>query len=582
MTHEAQDNAKDPLPDNLASCHALIDQQAALIQQERARNEELAAEHEKLRKLLHHFVNGSRSEKRILDSPGQGLLPFETQEEFEAAKAEAEAEAKQIIQKYEVQRHERKKKRRSESLPVDLPRVEVPVEVDESLRNCPQHGERTLMGEDIVETLVVEPPKAYVEVRRFPKFVCPTDKKCGVASPERPTGLTEGNRYSASVAAAVIDYKWGQYIPIYRQQDLFAACGWTPRRSTLLNLVEAAEFAVDPLLDLMKRRVQGDIGVGIDETSCRMLLPKVDPELDPRDPKSVRLDEKLREARSKGDKSLLAKMWVYSGLHEAPYNIFDFRVSRHRDGPEDFFQDSRCKVQGDCFSGNQSVVLRSDGRLEFVACWSHARRKVADALTYEKESEQLIGMIQALYDIETRAKEYSVEKREQIRAGESAAILASIGKWLASPVVAEVLPKSDFGEALRYIRNHWRALNAFVDDGRIPIDNNSVEQLMKQVALGRKAWLFVSSVASGERSAKMMSLVSSARRHDLDSRAYVEDVLRQLLEGCTDYERLLPDNWKRSHPGAVRQYRQEERRDKADRKQYNAARRRKLRRQLLD
>jgi hypothetical protein len=312
-----------------------------------------------------------------------------------------------------------------------------------------------------------------------------------------------------------------------------------------------------------------------------MLLPTVDPELDPSDPKSVRLNEKLREARSKGDKSLLAKMWVYSGLHEAPYNIFDFRVSRHRDGPEEFFRDSRCKVQGDCFSGNQSVVLRSDGRLEFVACWSHARRKVADALTYEKESEQLVGMIQALYDIETRAKDYSVEKREQIRAHESAAILASIGKWLASPVVAEVLPKSDFGEALRYIRNHWRALNTFLEDGRIPIDNNSVEQLMKQVALGRKAWLFVSNVASGERSAKMMSLVSSARRHDLDSRAYTEDVLRQLLDGCTEYDRLLPDIWKRSHPESIRQYRQEERRDKADRKQYNAARRRKLRRQLL-
>lgn len=567
------DAVKD-LPSDLASCQTLILEQ-------RGQLNELSAEMEQLRKLLAHFVNGSRSEKRILDSPGQGLLPFETQEEFEAAKEEAETEAKQIIEKYEVQQHERKKKCRSESLPADLPRVEVPVEVDDSLRNCPQHGERKQMGEDIVETLVVEPPKAYVEVRRFPKFICQADRKCGVASPERPTGLTEGNRYSPSVAAAVIDYKWGQYLPIYRQQDLFAACGWTPRRSTLVNLVEAAEFAVDPLLELMTRRVQNDIGVGIDETSCRMLLPKVDPELDPHDPKSVRLDEKLREARAKGNKSLLAKMWVYSGLHEAPYNIFDFRVSRHRDGPEDFFRNSRCKVQGDCFSGNQSVVLRSDERLEFVACWSHARRKVADALTYEQESEQLVGMIQALYDIETRAKGYSSKQRQQLRGRDSVAVLNSIRKWLDSPVVAEVLPKSDFGEALRYIRNHWRALNAFVEDGRIPIDNNSVEQLMKQVALGRKAWLFVSNVAGGERSAKMMSLVSSARRHDLDSRAYIEDVLKQLLEGCTDYDRLLPDIWKRTHPEAIRVYRQEERRDKADRKQYNAARRRKLRRQLL-
>lgn len=573
MTHEAQNNSTGQLPADLATCHALIEQ-------ERARNEELAAEYEKLRKLLVHFVNGSRSEKRILDSPGQGLLPFETQEEYEAAKAEAEAEAKQIIAKYEVQQHERKKKRRSESLPIDLPRVEVPVEVDDSLTACPQHGERKQIGEDIVETLVVEPPKAYVEVRRYPKFVCPADKKCGVASPERATGLTEGNRYSPSVAAAVIEYKWGQYIPIYRQQDLFAACGWTPRRSTLLNLVEATEFAVDPLLALMKRRVQNDIGVGIDETSCRMLLPKVDPKLDPGDLKSVRLDEKLREAKAKGDKSLLAKMWVYSGLHEAPYNIFDFRVSRHRDGPEEFFRNSRCKVQGDCFSGNKSVVLRSDGRLEFVACWAHARRKVVESLTYQQEADQLLGMIQALYDIETRATVYSIEQREQLRSRESAVILASIDKWLASPVVAAVLPKSDFGEALRYIRNHWSALNVYVGDGRIPIDNSLVEQLMKQVALGRKAWLFVSSVAGGERSAKMMSLVSSARRHDLDARLYIEDVLRQLLEGCTDYERLLPDIWKQSHPEAIRQYRQEERRDKADRKQVRAARRRLLRNRL--
>ena len=63
--------------------------------------------------------------------------------------------------------------------------------------------------------------------------------------------------------------------------------------------------------------------------------------------------------------------------------------------------------------------------------------------------------------------------------------------------------------------------------------------------------------------------------------SYIEDILRQLLDGCTDYERLLPDVWKQSHPEAIRVYRQEERRDKADRKQYNAARRRKLRRQLL-
>ena len=82
------------------------------------------------------------------------------------------------------------------------------------------------------------------------------------------------------------------------------------------------------------------------------------------------------------------------------------------------------------------------------------------------------------------------------------------------------------------------------------------------------------SVAGGERSAKMMTLVSSARRHDLDVWGYVKDALDQLLAGSTDYHSLLPDVWKQQHPEAIRAYRVEERRDKAERKQLNAARRR--------
>ena len=152
--------------------------------------------------------------------------------------------------------------------------------------------------------------------------------------------------------------------------------------------------------------------------------------------------------------------------------------------------------------------------------------------------------------------------------------LELIHGWLDTRPLQDVLPKSDFAEALRYIRNHWKELNVYVRDGRIPIDNNLVEQLMKQVAMGRKAWLFVCSVAGGEQSARMMTLVSSARRHDLDVRIYLKDVLDQLLAGCTDYHRLLPDVWKQSHREAVRQYRVEERRDKAERKQLEAARRR--------
>ena len=134
-------------------------------------------------------------------------------------------------------------------------------------------------------------------------------------------------------------------------------------------MVNQADFVLQPLVAYITRLVQKDIGVGLDDTKCRMLLPRDPPQVIPGDLKSLRLGEKVAEALAKGESSLLAKMWAYAGLHLVPYNIFDFRVSRHRDGPDDFFRNSRCIVQGDCFSGNLSVVLSSDDRLTFVACW---------------------------------------------------------------------------------------------------------------------------------------------------------------------------------------------------------------------
>ena len=137
-----------------------------------------------------------------------------------------------------------------------------------------------------------------------------------------------------------------------------------------------------------------------------------------------------------------------------------------------------------------------------------------------------------------------------------------------------ILPKSDFAKALQYVRNHLVELKRYLADGCLPMDNNETEQLMKQVALGRKNWLFAGSVEGGERSAGFLTLVSSALRNDLDVWVYVKDVLDQLLAGSTDYEPLLPWNWAASHPEAIRKYRVEERRERSDRKRGNRDRRR--------
>jgi transposase len=589
------------LPTDLASSHALLREQASrlavsagtiaeqstkiaeqsatiasltsTVASQQKQLDELGLEMEKLRKLLSHFVNGSRSEKRILPHPTQACLPFDNDPEYQAARAAALAQADAIVQQFTVTRTVGKKKR-DEALPSHLRRVEKVIEGDESLRTCVTHGERAIIGYDITESLVHVRPELYVIVKKYPKYACTANPVCGITSPERPTSLVEGDRFDTSIAASIIEAKWHLHLPIYRQQDIFAASGWTPSRSTLLNIVTQSAFVFLPLVNYMKYLVQRDYAVGLDETSCRLLFPKNAPSLIEGDLKSRRLADKIAEAKAKGERSLLAKMWVYRGLVQAPYNIFDFRVSRHRDGPNEFFESSRCLVQGDCFSGNLSVVIDSDERLRFVACWSHARRKFVESTTYEEECEIALAMIQALYDIETRAAGMSWQDRQALRLRESTVILRAIKDWLDTEPLRNVLPKSDFADALRYLRNHWEALNVFAHDGRIPIDNNSVEQLMKQVAMGRKAWLFVCSVASGEQSAQLMTLASSARHHDLDVWMYIKDVLDQLLAGCTDYHQLLPDVWKLKHPEAIREYRVEERRDKAERKQLNAARRR--------
>ena len=145
---------------------------------------------------------------------------------------------------------------------------------------------------------------------------------------------------------------------------------------------------------------------------------------------------------------------------------------------------------------------------------------------------------------------------------------------LDGEAASRALPKDKFGEALGYLRNHWDALQLYLSDGRLPMDNNETEQLMKQVAIGRKNWLFVGSVAAGERIADLLTLVSSAVRNHLDVWIYVKEVLDRMLAGDGNYAALRPDRWAAAHPEHIRDYRVEERRDRADAQQARRADRR--------
>ncbi len=403
-----------------------------------------------------------------------------------------------------------------------------------------------------------------------------------MASPERPMGIVEGNRYDATLAAAIANNKFGYYLPYYRMQDIFAGSGWTPSRSTLDNIMKGLEFVIDPLVCLMWSRIRSDMVIGTDDTNVTLLMPSTIPEVKEDDTpeqqqKMRRLIAKMHEAKRAKQPSLNAKMWGYAGLVEHPCNLFDFRVSRHRDGPAEALAEYEGYVMADCYSGNLSVITAKHSTMTRMACWSHARRYMYDArLNFANETILPLALMAQLYDIERRALGWAADARGQLRQRESVMILKRLRDWLDGPIAGDALPKSKFGKAIKYLRNHWLALSEFTRDGRLLIDNNALERLMKQIATGRKNWLFIGSVRAGERNAKLMSLISSAHRHDLDVELYLNDVIRQILGGSTDYVSLLPDIWKKKHPAAIRKYREDERRDKADRGRFQAARRRKL------
>ena len=159
----------------------------------------------------------------------------------------------------------------------------------------------------------------------------------------------------------------------------------------------------------------------------------------------------------------------------------------------------------DCYSGYEAVRTRSDGRIIRAACASHARRKVLEASNNDPvRAAVLLAMFGELYDIEDRAKLMSAGERRTLRQAEAKPVWERMRAYLASDAVAGVMPKESFGNAINYIRNQFEHLLVYLDDGLMPIDNNETEQLMKQVALGRKNWLFIGSVEAGYRAADLM------------------------------------------------------------------------------
>jgi hypothetical protein len=307
-----------------------------------------------------------------------------------------------------------------------------------------------------------------------------------------------------------------------------------------------------PLAESMQRRLLATDLLGIDDTTCRAL--------DRAWPTGVRT----------------ARFWLYRGYDAAPYDVFDFRESRSRDGPQTFLQGFRGTVKVDAYGVNDGVYFGSGERIRASCCLAHARRKFEEAKSsHPRQAAEALAFFQELYDVEDRAREFAPDARQALRQAESKPLLDRLKRW-ADDGNEAVLPKSKLGEALGYLLNQWNSLINYLEDGRIPIDTNDVERDLRRLTIGRGNWLFVGSPEAGPRAAILYTLVASAARHRLELWSYLRDVLTALASGEPDLPSLLPDVYAAAHPEAVRLYRRRESESRARRKRQARKRRRAL------
>ena len=278
--------------------------------------------------------------------------------------------------------------------------------------------------------------------------------------------------------------------------------------------------------------------------------------------------------------SVKARFWAYIGDDAAPYSVYDFTMSRARDGPASFLEGYRGFLQADAYGGYDGIYTGSDGTIIEVACWSHARRKFFDARANAPrggEPRCWSGSASST-TWRTGPAGSTAEERQALRQRESVPILDRIEAYL-DELSPRVLPKSALGKAVTYARNQWAALRRYVTDGRLTIDNNVIdnnisERTLRLQAIGRKNWLFLGSEAAGPRAAVLFTILAGAKRHRLEPWAYLRDVLLRLSAGETDLESLLPDRWAATHPEHVLEHRLDESRRKAARQKEARMRRR--------
>jgi transposase len=430
-------------------------------------------------------------------------------------------------------------------LPAHLPREMALIDVPESEKTLPDGTPRPMIGHEDTERIAYTPGRIFVKVTRRPKYGSPVGaEENGVVIAPVPEALIPKCLADESLLAHLVVSKYVDHLPLNRLEHILARSGIELTRQTMCGWTIACGEAVQPLVDAIMKELFATKLVHNDDTPVDMQDYKSD--------------------KPRGQRTRETRLWVSTASpREGPWTVFDFTNGRSTDGPRKFFAKYVGRIVCDAYKSYEILDNERDD-LTFIGCWAHVRRYFLKAHRggYPKEGAEFIAMIRELYQIEqalvdtvlppeatpeqrAEAREKDNARRVEVRQALSVPVLARIRTRL-DELIPGTPPKDDLGKALNYAHKIWDRLTEYTTDGRLPIDNNPVEQMIRPVALGRNNWLFFGSERGGKAAANLMSLVATCKRAKVEPFAYLRDVFRRLPTAKTPAQvrALLPDVWK--------------------------------------
>jgi len=465
---------------------------------------------------LSRHTFGRRSER--FHNPDQGLL-FESQLNEVIGKAlELNKELKDKAKGEKGPKEPRNQARR-QPLPADLPRIKESHELtEEKLAHLTGGKAMKLIGWERLEKL------CRLEVCFVHETMCAIyageDDDSGVVTTPAPDQVVDKGNFDRSFLAAIVTGKYQDHLPLYRQAEIYKREGITLPLSTLCDQVTFVADLLAPIHRQVLTEIKARPWIQVDESPVRTAMGK-----------------------GKGKKTKKAWIWLY---HSGPGLVhFTWAASREGQHARETLADYQGYVQTDDYAGYDQ--LHSRGDVVEVGCMVHARRFFDKALGDNKQYASLVlGLIQELYAIEDKLPkgEDQAEERLRVRQEKAVPILESLHEWLITHKELTT-PQSLIGKAIEHMLNRWEALTRYTTDGRLHIDNNPAENIIRLLAVGRKNWLQFGSEEGGRRSATLLSLVAGCRSLGIDPRLYFWDVLARVSQcPATQIHDLTPLGWK--------------------------------------